>query len=214
MNRRQTTRPTPIRRDSPSPDRWELLASSFPALLGGPPQKSVQNPYKSDHFREYQFSNHSAAGTCNFSALKRTDFQIHNLNHPLNLNLRGPVRSAPHSCKLVPIRVSNSKLNISERLCQTHTIQISRSTASLRLLLLNPPMTKMRKNETKSDFHNTEPLRPSHLQHSQFALSHFSASLLSTVGAQLSTERLEFNAHPALNSQLSAFYACPRHGPC
>jgi hypothetical protein len=38
------------------------------------PKKSVQNPYRSDHFRECEFSIASASTTCNFTALKCTDF--------------------------------------------------------------------------------------------------------------------------------------------
>ena len=41
-----------------------------PSLLTGKP---VQNPYKSDHFRECDFFNHSATNTYNFNALKCTD---------------------------------------------------------------------------------------------------------------------------------------------
>ena len=45
-----------------------LLANSNPIA------KSVQNPYKSNHFRKSQISRHSATNTCNFNALKCTDF--------------------------------------------------------------------------------------------------------------------------------------------
>jgi len=36
---------------------------------------SIQNPYKSDHFNESQFSSYCAKATYNFTALKCTDFR-------------------------------------------------------------------------------------------------------------------------------------------
>jgi hypothetical protein len=40
-------------------------------------QKSVQNPYKSDHFREREFFTLVTSTTYNFTALKCTDFPHH-----------------------------------------------------------------------------------------------------------------------------------------
>jgi hypothetical protein len=92
-----------------------LLVSFIPAFLRDPglAQKSVQNPYKSDQFREVQFSNTSAANTYNFNALKCTDFAAADLNlkRALNLNLI----SRPHSCQLVCIRGYNPKLTKTDR---------------------------------------------------------------------------------------------------
>ena len=39
-------------------------------------RKSVQNPYKSDHFCKQQFFNCYTSATCNFNALKCTDFHL------------------------------------------------------------------------------------------------------------------------------------------
>jgi hypothetical protein len=40
------------------------------------PEKSVQNPYKSNHFPECEFANHSSSTTYNFNVLKCTDFSV------------------------------------------------------------------------------------------------------------------------------------------
>jgi hypothetical protein len=53
--------------------RFRNALSTRPSAL----EKSVQNPYKSDHFRKVQFSSVSAPATYNFTALKCTDFRIH-----------------------------------------------------------------------------------------------------------------------------------------
>ena len=49
------------------------LRRPHPSLLNGLPRKSVQNPYKSDHFRERDFSTAVRSTTCNVTALKCTD---------------------------------------------------------------------------------------------------------------------------------------------
>jgi hypothetical protein len=46
-----------------------------PRRLRNESKKSVQNPYKSDHFRRYEFFNCSASGTYNSDTLKCTDFR-------------------------------------------------------------------------------------------------------------------------------------------
>ena len=83
------------------------LSRSFPFFLGSlaspvPSEKSVQNPYKSDHFRICHFFSHCALTTYNFNALKCTDFPG-DLNHARNLNLNpgcfstSPVLASPQS---------------------------------------------------------------------------------------------------------------------
>src|SRR5687768_15347789 len=57
------SRRTALSRSAPPPRRFQIV-----------PENSVQNPYKSDHFRECEFSNASATTTYNFTALKCTDF--------------------------------------------------------------------------------------------------------------------------------------------
>ena len=51
--------------------RSATLTRRFPAI----PKESVQNPYKSDRFREPQFSKYSVSTTYTFNALKCTDFR-------------------------------------------------------------------------------------------------------------------------------------------
>src|SRR5688572_16972436 len=56
--------------------RTPLSRSAAPLWrFRGVPKKSVQNPYKSDHFREYEFFIASVLTTYDFNALKCTDFR-------------------------------------------------------------------------------------------------------------------------------------------
>jgi len=61
-NRSPRTRPEP--------------ASCILGFLIGSASKSVQNPYKSDHFRKCEFFTPVIPTTYNFNALKCTDFQV------------------------------------------------------------------------------------------------------------------------------------------
>lgn len=79
MNLRQTAPNVSKRRDTPDlPIHRDsgLVTSSLPGLPGtsGVTTESVQNPYKSDRFRELQFTTGYGAATYNFNALKCTDF--------------------------------------------------------------------------------------------------------------------------------------------
>jgi hypothetical protein len=79
--------PTPLSLNAISVRRLQTL-----------PEKSVQNPYKSDHFRECDFFNHSVSTTYNFNALKCTDFPAPlYLNPNLNLNRPAPDSLARHA---------------------------------------------------------------------------------------------------------------------
>src|SRR5687767_13446396 len=53
-------------------------------------RKSVQNPYKSDRFREVQFFNYSVSTTYGFTALKCTDFPLHPAPTQSYFQPRGP----------------------------------------------------------------------------------------------------------------------------
>jgi len=57
------SRRTGLSRSAPPPRRFQII-----------PETSVQNLYKSEHFRECEFFNGSATTTYNFTAIKCTDF--------------------------------------------------------------------------------------------------------------------------------------------
>ena len=88
-------RPVP----SSTTSRGTPLSQPFPAFLASlaTSRKSVQNPYKSDHFLDMRFFIRSTSTTCNFNALKCTDFPWRNAS-PLHrgggqTGLLGCVRS-------------------------------------------------------------------------------------------------------------------------
>ena len=57
--------------------RTALSQSATPVgHFSGRPEKSVQNPYKSDHFREYEFLSYLPSTTYNFNALSVRIFPI------------------------------------------------------------------------------------------------------------------------------------------
>lgn len=113
MTARKKTRNIPILLDIPGPDHSGLPLSFSPVLFTNRliSQKSVQNPSKSDHFRECESFSFSATTTYNLNALKCTDPPAsltlnRNHNHTLNLN-RGPHRSpiqprCPHYFPFLP----------------------------------------------------------------------------------------------------------------
>ena len=78
MHASQAPQNVPPDRDTREPPH-RLLDSLSPGFLRDsvPSQKSVQNPYKSDHFRECEFFSCSASIVCNFNAVKCTDFYVH-----------------------------------------------------------------------------------------------------------------------------------------
>jgi len=85
------SRHTPLRVNATPARRFETVS-----------EKSVQNPYKSDHFRICEFFNASASTTYNFNALKCTDFPVARLVGRRSADLRLGAGRPPSSPRRGP----------------------------------------------------------------------------------------------------------------